>query len=181
VDPYETVIAALATKISAFYDYIYGIHDIANYCLLDSAWINFYDMSEPEPRVPTRIDMVTPNVTYSTSVIPTEVACVLSFHGPESSGTNPRRRRGRIYLPGIDETLLTQSPAASYPTFATAWVTRILAAAAVLMNDSTGADTPWSVYSPTDAAYVTITGGWVDNSPDTQRRRSVKASVRTTF
>lgn len=122
----------------------------------------------------------------SSSGLPSEVACAVSFHGgyvgdPEftQSGARPRARdRGRVFIGPLinsagQEMGLEQS---SRPTS----TFRILLkdAANVLMNDVTGA---WSVWSRKNATIIPVVGGWVDDSYDTVRRRGEKALGRTTF
>jgi hypothetical protein len=181
IETYETVLPTIGVMIGQFYDEMFDVVDVANYCLINSAYVNCYNMDEPEPRVPTVVDINTPNVNYAASVIPTEVSCVLSFQGDPQSGVSQRRRRGRVYIPGITAAMLNQSPAGSYPTFATSFISQVIAAAEELMTSGITNDIPWCVYSPTASLYTAVTNGWVDNSPDTQRRRSVDAVTRTVF
>jgi hypothetical protein len=121
-----------------------------------------------------------------------QLAGVLSFHGdftghPESipggpagpaGDTKPRaRRRGRLYLGPIADLATAEESGFNSPRLNAPFRGTCTDAAAWLMG---GADR-WSVWSRADAEVYPVVGGFMDNRIDTQRRRAVKASVRTTF
>jgi hypothetical protein len=113
--------------------------------------------------------------------LPGEVAVVLSFHSlltdvPEEVGaTRPgARHRGRIYFGPLNTASLDASTATVEPATNAA-----LRGAALSFMALTTA--PWSQWSRADAVMRTITGGYVDNAFDTQRRRGIAATARTTF
>lgn len=135
-----------------------------------------YDMSDPTPRVPILIDGAA--LTPSTSRLPSEVALCMSFQSSRVSGTSQARRRGRVYIgplgsPAIDTA--TGRPAGAFRTD--------LANAGSAMIAASDASTAyqWVVYSTVDDATHNVVTGWVDNAFDTQRRRGVAPTIRTTF
>lgn len=164
----------LATFYSQIYNSTFGIGD---YTEPTQMTFNWYDLQAPPPRVPLVFVPDTP-MTQKTTVIPTEVACVLSMQAPQVSGEPQARRRGRIYLGALTNDWFASSTAAIFPIFSTAAVNHVTAAATLLANEVLGDGVRWSVWSPTDEASALVTNGWVDNSPDTQRRRSVDATAR---
>jgi hypothetical protein len=128
-----------------------------------------------------------PVAPVDSSNLPTEVAAVLSFHADltgvqeeGAGGTRPRaRRRGRVYIGPLGQSSITH--AAENPLISST-LTGVLAAAGNAMRVAADADgLPWCVWSRTDQVLRPITGGWVDNAPDTQRRRGTDATTRSTW
>jgi hypothetical protein len=152
-----------------------------------TATVRYYDMREAEPRVPkdTRTITLTPS---SDDPLPHEVAICLSFKAVTSSGENPRRRRGRVYLGPVKKTACNFQGRVGSLTY-----TAIANAAAAMEGGfshpaSPGLDMKWAIYSPTtdatssiDDAFHDVADGWVDDAFDIQRRRGVAASTRTTW
>lgn len=173
----ETVATEINARLDTFYTYIYDVYS-ANYINFSNGRSEHFFQFEPTPRVPV-VRTLAVDVTESTSTIPTEVACVVSFHAAPVSGVDRRRLHNRIYLGGLRDAI-TASSTTSFPVFSTAFLTRVTDAAEALLAGNTGA-LDWVQHSTAGGspATRTIVGGWVDNSPDTQRRRSVNASVRT--
>lgn len=132
-----------------------------------------YDAQSPPPNAPLATDTWagTPGATQSAI---SEQALCLSFRAPIVSGTNPRRRRGRVYIGpwGTTGAIVVgdMEPGATQ-------MNRVLAAGRFLMNLDTegirwvvaGADGP-----------VEITHCWVDNAWDIQRRRGRAPTARVT-
>lgn len=190
----------LAAAIESFYNGVSTgtpLHDWMNISLDRSslAHIRFYDMlpilaGGTSTGPPLQDHTFTLGAAGDASLMPDEVAAVLSFHGeltgvPEHDGaTRPRaRRRGRVYigpltsnnpeviattsgLPRIGSTLLLSLEEAGLRLSGT------LADDAV-MN--------WAVYSRVDNTFYPVVGGFVDNAFDTQRRRQLDASTRTAW
>lgn len=98
-------------------------------------------------------------------------ALCLSFYAGENTG----RKRGRLYLPVYGR-----------PAAETAGVrpgATIIAAAKALgvaLGGIGGLDVDWVVHSKADDASYTVTNIWVDDEWDTQRRRGLKATTRST-
>ena len=171
--------------IQGFYTDVYDTISCANYVAFGgdttSVYVDFVDWSQPTPRVPYRLNFGSSAFNYGSSVIPTEVAAVLSFQAAEVPGQRQERRRGRIYIPGVRAEWLTQSPAGAYPTFNSTVLTNLTGAAQSLQAAAFANLRPWVVYSRVNGSVSDVTNGWVDNSPDTQRRRSVDAASRTAW
>nr|CRY97231.1 hypothetical protein [uncultured prokaryote] len=173
----------VALGLQDFYSAVYVLGH-AVYINTNTCYMNCYDMSTPPPHVPYRVAM-SPGIDFGTATAvqcPTEVACVLSFEGAPQNGIPQARRRGRIYIGGVGTGAQITGASASapyFPVWQTAFLTDITDAATVLATAYNVANgLTWVVYSPTAMMATPVTQGWVDNTPDTQRRRGVKATVR---
>jgi len=118
--------------------------------------------------------------------MPAEVACCASYHAaltdvPEESGpTRPAaRKRGRIYL-GPLSIRATNNAEGSEPRPADNLVIQTVAQFTGNLMLATHQH-QLAVFSRTAWATALVTGGFVDNAFDTQRRRGPKATGRTTF
>lgn len=170
-------LALWEAALVAFYE------DISNYmsnqvkATPNNLYFKHYDIADPEPRAPVLEgpQSFTPN---NTAGLPPEVALVVSFQAPKTSGVPQARRRNRIYLP-----FLTAAANSTDGRPAGAFLTAVETAAADLLAASgpTSADWQWMVYSPTDNAIDLVDNGWIDNEWDTQRRRGRIATSRYTF
>lgn len=143
--------------------------------------IKLYNQEDVEPRSP--VEELTFGLTglSAATALPAEVALCSSFQGDPVSGQNQQQRRGRIYISGW---INSANGSGGRPSQAT----RILLgnATAQLSNDlqaigSGLTQVVWVVYSRTADENAQITNGWVDDAWDTQRRRGVKPSTRTTW
>lgn len=171
--------------IQTFYNAVYAPSgSAAQYVSWSQARVQWYDLAQPEPRVPIVMPMPITAVSPSQGSVPSEVAIVASFHAAQIPGGNPRRRRGRIYLGGWSAPALTPN-ATRGALVATATITAIVNAMESMQTTTAALDNVWSVYSPTSSTvgplFVPVEGGWVDNAPDTQRRRGVESTARTTW
>lgn len=137
----------------------------------------------------------TMNPAATGSSLPEEVAAVISYNGDLSgvpvSITNPtpppptvrpqQRRRGRLYLGPLQanagaEVTSEFRPSTAFRTDATAaFVTMAQAINALAQGETFG------VWSKADAELYPAVAGYMDNAWDTQRRRGVDATTRTTF
>jgi hypothetical protein len=149
--------------------------------------VDFFDLEEPEPRVPfTSADFVG-NVLAGSGSMPLEATMVISFSGPPVSGGIPARRRGRIFLP----TPITAAvdSAAGLVTWDAAYVTA-MANAFESFAEGLSAASPsvqLVVYSPTadeegatlEQSLTIVDRCWVDDEPDTQRRRGRNTGAKT--
>lgn len=140
--------------------------------------------------------------------LPREVALAMSFHGdlspvPEegavaaipssesaidqgapathSGHTRPRaRRRGRIFLgPLATSALRVTSGTAEQRPHQTVIDTLATAAGQLHTGTMVTAGEVWIVGSRRDNIGYPVTGGWVDDEFDTQRRRQIKPTART--
>lgn len=150
--------------------------------------ISFYDLADPEPRVPVRVDNFSLTVAPNGDPLPGEVAVCMSFQGALESGLKQARRRGRIYHGRFDK----DSSSAGRPsdplmdTLQANGLRLVTASEAaadwswiVLSREHvTSAEDPRPSYPQT---FAVVTNGWVDNAFDTQRRRGLAPTIRQTF
>lgn len=177
-EPLETVAEDLTPLIETFLISSYTLGGLAQYVRGDIAYVNWYDLTQPEPRIPVREPLDLTSVS-SPSDLPTEVACVLSFHGAPVAGVPAGRRRGRIYLGGLAQSWMAAGSASTFPEFATGPRQAVQTAANTFMEAVQGVkDYRWVVRSTVANQDFDVVGGWVDNAPDTQRRRSVDSTSR---
>lgn len=142
--------------------------------LLDDAYgpptYTFYDLGETPPRTP-RGTTIAPawDCTGNAEALPPEMAAVISLRTAERS----RRGRGRLYMgpltiTAVDEGRISQS------------IVGVLHAGADNLVNSAENGT-WGVLSRLDAVVRPITGGYVDDAWDVQRRRDPGALSRLKF
>lgn len=183
-DSHDVVAQDIADQLTRFYTDVYLTAPTGRVGYIDwaQAHVKVFKLSDPTPRVPVIKPLIFSAGTGS-STIPTEVACVLTWSAAPESGVRYQRLYNRIYLGGIPNTFMDQSAADQFPRFLPAVTSRIAAAAATLAIAAIPTPTQWVQVS--NAGGVTavrqIVGGWVDNGPDTQRRRSVLATLRSNW
>lgn len=144
--------------------------------------VQTYDLADPQPRPPISQAFFTLGVAGSGNSLPMEVAVVASFHGEPVAGIRQARRRGRVYLGPLgiqaSQTTLNQParPAAEF-------IEDVRDASSRLASELDGEDDApqWIVHSRVSSNNAPVIGGWVDNEFDTQRRRGLEASARTTW
>lgn len=173
------VVSDITTPLKGFYD------GWANYRAGLAAWtqtrMKLYDMSQPKPRAPVADVSLALSASEQTTNLPGEVALCLSFQAARVSGLTQARRRGRIYLGPFAQLANVSSTGRPDATMRTA----ILTAASAFLTAMNGTATGWHVISqpkPTDPlTSAPVTGGWMDDAWDTQRRRGVTAATRSLF
>lgn len=171
--------AQVTPLLQAFYRRIYtAARPMANYCLPSLGQAVWYDLAQPQPRVPLILPIV-PATDLGVSVVPTEVSAVLSFQGDRLAGVPQARRRGRVYLGALTNQWLVNSATNAYPVINGLVTAAMATSSSQMITDLGGTGMRWSVWSTTDASSALVTNGWADNSPDTQRRRSVDSTSRT--
>lgn len=161
-DFYVTPVAQTGMAISNF---------LNGAMFLNTAAVKVYDLGEAPPR--RVIERTITLTATSGDPLPTEVAATLSFYGDR----NLPRQRGRIYLGPLKTTVLGTQ--ANTVLFASNFLITAAHAMRRLSQQATGNVARWHVISGTAADSVQVSAGWVDDSPDTQRRRGRRASVRT--
>ncbi len=131
--------------------------------------IRVYDLGDPKPRQPKHSQLFAINPSTTATMMPSEVAAVLSLKCPVPLGGVPARYRGRIYFGPLTTSVATGVVAGDV---------RITVAARNLLLDSAEkmlaapADLiAWSVYSPTNQQVNRITQVCINDAFDTQRRR----------
>lgn len=117
--------------------------------------------------------------------MPSEVAICLSYHAlltdfqQELGNTRPAaRRRGRLYLGPLCTLARTQDATTGDVKVSSVARSTLTQAATALLASPT---VSWSQWSRKQAAVSDVTGGFVDDAFDTQRRRGRNASLRTSF
>lgn len=178
--PLETVQATVQPLLETFYEAFYANNIAGNYVKWAQATTKWYALADPEPRVPIVAPMPL-TITTVASTVPTEAAVVLSFQGDPMSGVPMARRRGRLYMGGLGGSAVTASTTSQYPMLNPAFITQWVAAASNFAEALDGVGVHWSVWSTVDQASTLITNGWIDNAIDTQRRRGVDRTARTTW
>lgn len=147
----------------------------------ESRTIRVYDMSQPMPRPPVLSVEYELQPAGGNSTLPLEVSIVCSFAAEGVPGIPPARRRGRIYLGPLGFSAINAGTTSDLPSVPSAVRAVITGAAFELAVDSRAADLPWCVYSRVSSTLAPVYRGWVDNEPDTQRRREGDATERTTW
>jgi hypothetical protein len=193
---------ALGPDVVDFYTHTNTSYKVGEYLgysrdrTADVCLVKWYDLDghldgspHGSPAITRTFSLPAPNSAIG-GIMPTEVCAVLSVHSaygsdPEFSGaTRPRARdRGRVYVGPLVPAAMGLVTTILDTELTTSFRTDLTVAAARLITASTGhaVDAEWAVWSRTRAALTAITGGWVDNAPDTQRRRGSRPTVRTTF
>ena len=139
--------------------------------------IKVYDMADEEPRVPTIGGFNMPSRAAGFTTVPEEMAVCMSFH------THPpitARRRGRVYLGPLNSTAMTPATAVVPTRVSNNFIEAVRQAGQALM-DSSGPNLWWAIHSTVGNLAMEVTGGWIDNEFDTQRRRGVDATSRVRF
>lgn len=143
---------------------------LAGAVLNTSAEVRVYDLGQAAPRYPKIRTF--PLTGAAATALPSEVAACLSYVG----GQNQPRYRGRIYLGPL--ATAAGSVVDGRQSLSSGFIIGALGAAYRLMQKPSF---EWCVYSPTDNAMRVITGAWMDDAFDTQRRRGEKAQSRQTI
>lgn len=171
-------------QLSTMYNAIYtgAASTRASYINWPQASVKVFRLADPTPRVPIILSMNLNEGTGPTP-IPTEVACVMTWQAEPESGVRYQRLYNRVYLPGMMTAYMDVSAADQFPRFTGAFTGRIAAAAKVMADNASSSTAQWVQVSSAGGvtAVRPIAGGWVDNGPDTQRRRSVLANSRFTW
>lgn len=147
----------------------------------------FYNMDDPMPRAPFHTNTPAGQPSNPTTTgFPSEVAFCLSFRGPLESGGQPGRRRGRLYLGPIRNSVGTKEVSSGQQRPDQDMMNVSVNAAKALQEAAMATGAHWVVYSPTSRgagtaaqASTVITHAWADNAFDTQRRRGLAPSART--
>lgn len=138
--------------------------------------IKVINLDDPQPRYPVlQRDYAFPTAPSGNTTC-AEIAIGASFQAARQSGIPQARRRGRVYIGPIDASHIDNNGMINFTQ-------RILVANAFdAFHAAAGASAVvWSVWSRVDGDLYAVNNGWVDDAPDIQRRRGVKASVRSTW
>lgn len=185
-DPGPSDYTALSGLVASFYEDIFsagGATFMAPWMRPALAHQKMYDLTDPIPRVPVFDATVPLTVTQTgTPDIPTEVAACVSVKGDYISGIPLASQRGRVYVGGLGAGCLSNGSSTTFSRLSSTMIANCITAAENMRDNAPVISFRWVVYSPTLGGSMSqITSGWVDNAPDTQRRRGQQADVRTVF
>lgn len=173
------IITNAQAALETFYAEAYGLYysPAVNPVGLTTEW---YNLADTPPRVPASTRTWDLGTTNNNSLaLPPEVALVASFQGPKLSGVNQARRRNRIFLGPLNGATLAAGTGQAGVASQIVTAMENLSAAS---TSSVGDDSwTWVWYSPTDSQGGNVTNGWCDNAFDTQRRRGLIATSRSTW
>lgn len=175
----------LASDLILFYEQVYGggasSVTMANYAVPGLTTIKIYALADPTPRAPV-YETQTPisGFTPAATMLPPESSVCLSFQGVKISGDPQNRRRGRIFL-GCLATAWDNSSTSAFPKLNSTKRTYLCTAMSDFQATALADNWIWGVYSRIDNALVAVDNGWVDDAPDTQRRRGNEPTARTTW
>jgi len=169
------------TNLGLFRDSVLSIYDAISASLsfnIDRLKIDskFYRLSDPTPRLPI-LETTETLPSVGTTAAPTEQALVLSYQAAPVSGLPQARRRGRVYFGPWAVGALDANGRVSNTLISSL----VNAAAQHKTNSDNAVGWTWAQYSPTNGTGADVASGWVDNAWDTQRRRGLLATARTTF
>lgn len=148
-----------------------------------AAYIQVYDHSEPKPRVPILENLLGADIGDRVQDwdIPAEVAVCLSYHAEFQSGAPKARRRGRVYMGPFNGGVLSQVEDGEPARPISSFVEILRDAGKRLADYQAAAGVSWAVWSRVDDEFNNVTGGWVDDAYDTQRRRGQLPALRNQF
>jgi len=166
---------AVQTALHAFYTSL-GVK-LADAFLNGSVRYKFYNEADAPPRRPI-VDNTAGGITLNgNNLLPPELCMVASYHAAFVSGTNPARRRNRVYLGPftVDGLASTGKWSNTLVNDVKGYLDTLLAAS------DASSDYTWETKSTVAGTYAPVIGGWVDNAPDIKRRRGVPATFRSEF
>jgi hypothetical protein len=131
--------------------------------------VKVYRATQPKPNPPLAIATRNAGLTPA-SPGNREVALCLSYYATN----NVKRRRGRLYIPAF---FLTTGALGVRPT---STQRTDLGQIVTILQDSGPASIKWCVYSRKDAAAYNVTDWWADDEWDSQRRRGLRPTTRST-
>ena len=189
---------AFALELDALYT------AVASFLHTDYSWnaitVESIDLLDPRPRIPFHLTTIGAGTIPATANNwPAEVSVCLSLVGLNESGANMRRRRGRVYIgplqivtgdqPMVPGTLVTTLANAGAnlmvnPAYALCVYSRythygVPVGRNIGEKNSAGDPVFEEIPDALPSSFVPVTGVYVDNAWDIQRRRGLKPTVRT--
>lgn len=137
-----------------------------------------YNLSDPEPRVPVLTSTLSGLPGPPASALPPELAICLSYRAAYTSGTPNARRRGRIFIGPLNDSVNGAGIAGDVVVFS---ARDTIAAAADRLATASDAVSDWVVRSDVGNTTATVIAGWVDDAFDVQRRRGIRATARSSW
>ena len=137
-----------------------------------------YNLEDDKPRFPFLVESETKAGMPSSATMPREVSLVASWQATHVSGERQARRRGRIFLPAplITEDDGNGRPRADYRNLIAYRAQQLKAA-----TEDLAETWEWIVFSQKNNDHALVDNGWIDNAWDTQRRRGLAPTGRTTW
>ncbi len=187
-DSASTIASAWSTYLQAFYNSVHtpGSTALAGFMSGDLTRsqalhsVKFYDLADPKPRAPIRLDNFYLGALSGTGAnLPKEVAVCLSYKGTYASGIPQARQRGRIYHGPLNTNMLSGASTVNV-TVDSSYINALKGGGAYLVGVGTSG-AKWVVRSAVGGFSTYVTGGWVDNAFDTQRRRGLLPTTRNTW
>lgn len=174
--PPETVAAEIASALDTYYTANHQADPTTIASHIDSSVTGLeyrvYDLGQAVPREPHIVES-TAFTGGSGSPLPGEVALCMSYFADR----NLPRSRGRVYIGPLNTSTVDAVDSLARPS--AALVRNLRQGGEYLLNPTE--NLTWVLISQADAAAKVITGGWVDNAFDTQRRRGVDPTTRTVY
>lgn len=169
-------LAEYTAAIKDFYDDLAGVIGVP--LAQNGHEVKYYDLEiTTPPNYPYGLGAFNLASSPSGSGLPSEVAMCLSFQGIKASGFPQSRRRGRVYIGPLSTTINSTGRPSSGAR------SQLASAAVTFCSNLKAAANPavLGVWSHVDSALIIVDNGWVDDSFDTQRRRGVQPTSRTTW
>nr|CRY97213.1 hypothetical protein [uncultured prokaryote] len=180
----EASLADILEQLQEFYETAYGSdsQSYAIYCNWPMATLKIADVAQPTPRTIYEANMGFA-AANGASAVPTEVAIVASWRAAPLPGVRYQSLYNRVYLGGLPN-VISNAATNAFPVIAPTVITKInLAMQGMWTSTLSPRLCKWIQWGKSGAggtyASREIIGGFTDNSPDTQRRRSVDYSIRT--
>lgn len=171
------MVDAINERINAFYDVPVtqtgqSISSFLTSILMNAAYrVKVYDLGEAPPRTVSETEQ-TLTLLPAAAPLPPEVACVASFFGQK----NTPRTRGRVFLGPLAQAATEVRNGSVF--FTEAFRTTVAHAMRRQTQNGQTNIARWHVVSTTYGTATPVLQGWVDDAPDTQRRRGAKATTR---
>lgn len=183
--PTNTDYGNLADNLDAFYEACYTAPGLKANWTGNTLTMKFYRLILPEPRPPAFTTTRTIAAAGNDGSVPIETCVCLSYRANYIAGVSQARQRGRIFMGGF-ATLTDVGTTTKFPEINVGTRTKFCNAMSAFRTACLADNWTWVVLSPSqvrDSLQETfdVAGGWVDNEPDTQRRRGFKSLVRTTW
>lgn len=136
--------------------------------------IRCYDLGQAPPREPSIYNYPV-GFGAQGQGLPREVAIAMSFY----AGRNLPRRRGRVFIGPLASSSIASDIS---PTVNPLLRNRVVFMAERLaLGFGAGDSMRWGVLSQADQQIRNVTAGWVDDAFDTQRRRGLAPTTRTSW
>jgi len=164
----------------------FAINDFLADELTGNVTTKVYNAETAPPHTPVATSSWTLNTLSASGAFPQEVAICLSYRAEPVTGVDIRSTRGRNFIGPLNVAAangFTTGPPQNWsnPVRPRAGLTDTIAEAGGDMLDANDADGVWVVWSRVEAAGFNVVEGWCDNAFDTQRRRGVAPTTRSTF